>query len=70
MLDEIPEIADGAIASSQVRHGRGAYNRRFKEGKNVGRYCHLVPVEQRSRSAAEVAESIRQRVEAIPQIEK
>jgi hydrophobe/amphiphile efflux-1 (HAE1) family protein len=71
MLDEIPEIADGAIASISGQTRDGALTTvGFKEGKNVGTVlCHLVPVEQRSRSAAEVAESIRQRVEAIPQIE-
>ena len=72
MLDEIPEIADGAIASISGQTRDGALTTvGFKEGKNVGTVlCHLVPVEQRSRSAAEVAESIRQRVEAIPQIEE
>ncbi|MDD4799737.1 MAG: efflux RND transporter permease subunit [Proteiniphilum sp.] len=72
MLDNVPEMAKGAIASisGQTRDGL-LTTVGFKEGKNVGTViCHLVPVGQRSRSAADVAESIRQQVESIPQIEK
>ncbi|ULB34075.1 MULTISPECIES: efflux RND transporter permease subunit [Proteiniphilum] len=72
LLDEIPEMADGAIAaiSGQTRDGV-LTTVGFKEGKNVGTVlCHLVPVDKRSRSAGEIADAIRDRVEAIPQIDE
>ncbi|MDD2246024.1 MAG: efflux RND transporter permease subunit [Proteiniphilum sp.] len=72
LLDEIPEMADGAIAaiSGQTRDGV-LTTVGFKEGKNVGTVlCHLVPVDKRSRSAGEIADAIRGRVEAIPQIDE
>ncbi len=48
LLDEIPEMADGAIAaiSGQTRDGV-LTTVGFKEGKNVGTVlCHLVPVDK------------------------
>ncbi|MFA5641375.1 MAG: efflux RND transporter permease subunit [Bacteroidales bacterium] len=72
MHDQIPEIAEGAIASIAGQTNDGSLTTvGFKEGKNVGTVlCHLVPSDQRVRSAQEIAESIREQVEGIPQIDK
>ena len=72
MQEEIPEIAPGAIASISGQTQDGALTTvGFKEGKNVGTVlCHLTPPKERDRSAGEIAEVIRQRVDDLPQIEK
>ena len=72
MLNEIPEIAESALASIVGQTNDGILTTvGFKEGKNVGTVlCHLVTPDKRHRSASEIAESIREQVESIPQIEK
>lgn len=72
MTNEIPEIAESALASIVGQTDDGILTTvGFKEGKNVGTVlCHLVTPDKRNRSAAEIAESIREQVESIPQIEK
>ena len=63
MLDEIPEISEGAIASISGQTQDGALTTvGFKEGKNVGTVvCHLVSADQRKRSASEIADVIREK---------
>ena len=72
MLEDIPEIANEAAVSIAGQTKTGALTTvGFKEGKNVGTVlCHLTPPDKRDRTAAEIAEAIRDRVESIPQIEK
>ncbi|MDN4753456.1 efflux RND transporter permease subunit [Porphyromonadaceae bacterium W3.11] len=72
MRDEIPEINNDAAVSITGQTEEGALTTvGFSEGKNVGTIlCHLVPPGERERTTAEIAEAIRSKVEAIPQIEK
>lgn len=72
MLDEIPEIADGALASISGQTKDGTLTTvGFKEGKNVGTVlCHLIPSDDRERSAGEIGDAVRKRVEGMPQLEK
>ena len=72
MLDGIPEIKEGAVASISGQTPSGVLTTvGFKEGKNVGTVlCRLIPIEQRNRSAAQIVDAIRGKVEAIPQIDK
>lgn len=72
MEEEIPEISHGALAaiSGQTRDG-ALTTVGFKEGKNVGTVlCHLVPADERDRTASEIADIIRLRLEDLPQINK
>lgn len=72
MIDEIPEIANNAVVSLTGQTKAGALTTvGFKEGKNVCTViCHLVPPSERDRSAQEIADALRVKVEKIPQIDK
>lgn len=72
MLDEIPEIAEGAIASISGQTQDGALTTvGFKEGKNVGTVIsHLVSPDERKRSASEIADVIREKTDQMPQLDK
>ncbi len=72
MLDDIPEISEGAIASISGQTQDGALTTvGFKEGKNVGTViCHLVSSDQRKRSASEIADVIREKTDNMPQLDK
>lgn len=72
MLEEVPEIREGALASiSGQTEGGMLTTVGFKEGKNVGTVLtHLVPHEERSRSSAQIADAVRKRMEELPQLEK
>lgn len=72
MLDEVPEIRDGALASISGQTESGMLTTvGFKEGKNVGTVLtNLVPHEERTRSASEIADEVRKKMEELPQLEK
>lgn len=72
MQDEIPEMQEGAIAAISGQTSTGVLTTvGFKEGKNIGTViCRLVPIEERKRSSTEIADAIRGKIEAIPQIEE
>lgn len=72
MRDNVPEMVEGSIASIAGQTSDGSLTTvGFKEGKNVGTVmCHLVPPDQRQRSASEIADAIRDKIASIPQVEK
>ncbi|MDO5017477.1 MAG: efflux RND transporter permease subunit [Porphyromonas sp.] len=70
--DNVPEIAEGGVTSITGQTQDGALTAvGFKEGKNIGTiFCHLKPIDERTRSSQEIAKDIRPLIEAIPEIEK
>ncbi|MGC9332500.1 MAG: efflux RND transporter permease subunit, partial [Bacteroidales bacterium] len=72
MQDEIPERVPGSIAVIAGQTQDGILSSvGFSEGKNVGTVmCHLELPDERERSAKEIGEVLRARLEEIPEIER
>lgn len=71
-LDEVPEIAEGSLSSITGQTDGGTLKSvGFSEGKNVCTVlAHLILPDERDRSAIEIGEALRKKVNEIPEIEK
>ncbi len=72
MSEEIPEKVDGSIFSISGQTEEGLLTTvGFEEGKNIANIMsHLVLCNERERSAEEIGEALRAKVEKIPEISK
>jgi hydrophobe/amphiphile efflux-1 (HAE1) family protein len=70
--EEVPERIDGSLTEIAGQTNDGALTAvGFSEGKNVASIlCHMVKPDERERTAQEIGEAVRLRVEQIPEIEK
>ncbi|PID93745.1 MAG: acriflavine resistance protein B [Bacteroidetes bacterium] len=72
IVEEVPERVEGTLVEIAGQTNDGALTAvGFKEGKNVATIiCHLVKPDERERSAKEIGDVVRKRVEEIPGISK
>jgi hydrophobe/amphiphile efflux-1 (HAE1) family protein len=70
--EEIHEMVPGSSGAIAGQTRDGALTTvGFKEGKNIGSVlCHLTLPDKRKRTAEEIADAVRKRLDEIPQIEK
>ena len=70
--EEIHEMVPGSSGAIAGQTRDGALTTvGFKEGKNIGSVlCHLTLPNKRKRTAEEIADAVRKRLDEIPQIEK
>ena len=69
--DEIPEMVPGSLASVSGQTEEGLLSSvGFSEGKNIATVmCHLTKPNERKYSAKQIADRIRPRIAAIPEVE-
>ena len=72
LYEEIEEMVPGSSGAIAGQTRDGALTTvGFKEGKNIGSVlCHLTLPDKRKRTAEEIADAVRKRLDEIPQIEK
>lgn len=72
LYEEIHEMVPGSSGAIAGQTRDGALTTvGFKEGKNIGSIlCHLTLPNERKRTAEEIADAVRKRLDEIPQVEK